>query len=129
MEEQKEDVRGSQLGIRAGPPRGQRGPLPKEPTSENLQAQFKYNTASSEIGRRWVSTKTCQCPTYFQLFKLQGVEIIEKFYGILFKYKIWIVHTKLWNYRGVLEERNIWFKINQLAYILGEAPPPNFQLY
>lgn len=35
------------------------------------------------------------------------VEINEKFYGILFKYKISIVHTSLWNYRGGMWKKEI----------------------
>lgn len=66
----------------------------------------------------------------FSCSELQGVEIIEKFYGLRCKRKIWIVHTNLWHYRGgIVEERNTWFKIKQLAYILGKkkmSPNPHF---
>lgn len=42
-----------------------------------------------------ISTEICQGPISFQLLMLQGVEIIEKFYVILFKYEIWSVHNNL----------------------------------
>lgn len=62
-----------------GHPEVKQVPSPKEPTSENLQAQFKHNVISSEILRWWVSTKACQCPVYFQLFYFYTLKLIEKF--------------------------------------------------
>lgn len=52
--------------------------------------------------------KMLSVPYYFQLFELQGVEIVEKFYGLLFKYKIWIVHTELWDYRGGFWKKQVF---------------------
>lgn len=78
-----------------GHPEVRQIPCPKEPRSENLQAQFRHNKVSRGTVTWGFQQKTCQDPISFQLLMFQGLEIIEKFYVILFKYKIWIVRNNL----------------------------------